>query len=180
MSQSMSKESCVLLFIDWQVRLFPVMPEKIRENNLKNASNLKWLAEQLGIPTLFSEQYPKGLGPTLDTLQPCDPLEKVTFSVLKTTALSEALSKENRPTVILSGMETHICVLQSAQDLVNAGYKVWVPADAVLSRHKLDWKMGLQTMVSMGCQLTSTESLCFSWLESAKNPHFKAFSKRIR
>ena len=180
MSHFMTATHCALLFIDWQERLFPAMTEKCRDRYLKNAEHLHWLAKALDIPVLFSEQYPRGLGPTLSSLEATNPIEKITFSAMQTPAFAAAVKQTNRQTIVLSGMETHICVAQTARDLVAAGYSVVVPADAVLSRRKLDWKMGLQRMVGDGCRLNTAEGVLFEWLEQAGTDLFKEVSKRIR
>ena len=180
MSHFMTADHCALLFIDWQERLFPVMGEKVREQNLKNAVNLHWLARELNVPVLFTEQYPKGLGPTVSALEAQSATEKVSFSAVQTEGFVEIIQQLERQVLIISGMETHICVAQTARDLRAAGYTVVVPADAVLSRRKLDWKMGLQRMVSDGCRLNTTEGILFEWLGRAGTPLFKEVSKRIR
>ena len=180
MSHFMTAANCALLFIDWQERLFPVMNEKCRDRYLKNAENLHWLAKELDIPVLFSEQYPRGLGATLSALEATAPIEKITFSALQTPEFEQALSRLEKPHVILSGMETHICVAQTARDLGAAGYTVTVVADAVLSRRKLDWKIGLQRMTAEGCRISTTEGVLFEWLQRAGSETFKALSKRIR
>ena len=180
MSHFMTADRCALLFIDWQERLFPAMEETVRERNLKNAVNLHWLARELNVPVLFTEQYPKGLGSTLSALEAQTATEKMTFSAVQTKGFLEAVQQLERQVVIISGMETHICVAQTARDLRTAGYTVVVPADAVLSRRKLDWKMGLQRMVSDGCRLNTTEGILFDWLGQAGTPLFKEVSKRVR
>ena len=180
MSHFMSAPCCALLLIDWQERLFPAMPERIRERNLKSAGHLRWLAYALDIPVLFSEQYPRGLGSTLEALSPTNAIDKSAFSAMKSERFSDAVRDTKRTTMILSGMETHICVAQTARDLRQAGFEVVLATDAVLSRRKLDWKMALQCMASDGCRLSTTEAVLFDWLEEAGTPLFKELSKRIR
>ena len=180
MSHFMTADHCALLFIDWQERLFPAMAEGVRDTNLKHAVNLHWLARKLNVPVLFTEQYPKGLGRTLQALDSQAAFEKTSFSAMHDPNFAKAVSQMERKTLILSGMETHICVAQTARDLRAAGYTVVVPADAVLSRRKLDWKMGLQRMVSVGCRLDSAEGILFEWVGQAGTPIFKELSKRIR
>lgn len=173
-----------LLLIDWQERLFPAMPEAWREQARARAQTLRWLAGELGVPTLASEQYRRGLGGTLDELAVPDTYEKMTFSALREPALAERLA-HLLPTggprsVIVSGMETHICVAQSCRDLVEAGYQVWLVGDACLSRRTLDWKLGLERARSDGALVVTAEAALFELIGQAGTPLFKELSRRIR
>ena len=173
-------ENATLLLIDWQTRLFDVMPTLFRDKIRSNAENLLWIAQMLEIPTVQSEQYPRGLGPSLSGLNTPDPVEKTSFSAMVTPEFAATLKELDRKQVILTGMETHICVAQTCRDLLDAGYDVWVVADAVLSRRSLDWQLGIESMRTDGARLTTTEALLFSLLRDANNPYFKDASRRIR
>ena len=169
-----------LMLIDWQERLFPVMPEGIRDRNLKQVSTLHWFAQETGMPTFVSEQYPKGLGATLSSLEVTGAISKTHFSAMKEEVFANKV-KENLPeTVILTGMETHICVLQTGLDLLGLGCRVQVVVDGVLSRRKLDWKTGLGQLKKAGAELVTTEGVLFAHLEKAGGVLFKDVSRRIR
>lgn len=169
-------EQCQLLLIDWQQRLFEAMPEEVRAQSLKAAENLAFLADSMGIPVLRTEQYPKGLGPTLPSLAgPC--VEKMSFSAMGEPAFIENLS---RPHLVVSGMETHICVALTVLDLRERGMHVTVVADACLSRRKSDWKRGLELCRSAGATVISSETFLFGTIGKAGTPLFKEISRRIR
>lgn len=166
-----------LLLIDWQHRLFPAMPEGIRDQALKNAENLLFLAESLGMLVLASEQYPQGLGATLPALARPDAVEKLSFSAVQEPKFAERLVG---PRVIVSGMETHICVALTVADLRARGLEVLVAADACLSRRKGDWERGLEFCRTAGAQILSTETILFGAIGRAGTPLFKEISRRIR
>ena len=121
---------------------------------------------------LASEQYPRGLGPTLPQLNVDAPVQKTRFSAAE--ALEPALAATARRQVIVCGMETHICVAQTCADLISSGYDVVVPADAVLSRRKLDWHYGLEVMAGLGASISTAEALLFELLGKALQ-HLKFF-----
>ena len=181
MSDRLEVSESALLLIDWQERLFPAMPEGVRESALNAAMNLRWLAGELGLPVLVSEQYPRGLGSTLPQLAGSPTIEKISFSAMREPAFADALGALSpRRDVLLSGMETHICVAQTARDLSAEGYRVWLIADACLSRRKLDWRLGLERAVADGCRVVSAEAALFELVGRAGTPLFKELSKRIR
>ena len=179
-----ASEHTALILIDWQERLQPAMPHCCEQNQL-NAEHLLWFAGQCSMPVVVTEQYPKGLGPTVESLRVLLPdsasvIEKRDFSAAALPHFNGELAKLNIQEVVLIGMETHICVAQTAMDLIKQDYNVWLPVDAVLSRRKLDWQFGIQQMQQTGVRLTTTEALIFSWLGRAEGELFKAFSRRIR
>ena len=126
MNSGLSPRTSSLLVIDWQERLFPAMPDGLRDHALARASHLVWMAQSLEIPILATEQYPKGLGPTLAELGLKQAMPKTTFSALKDPAIAAAVADGARNQVILTGMETHICVAQTVRDLCGLGRDVWV------------------------------------------------------
>jgi hypothetical protein len=180
MNSELSSTTAVLAVIDWQERLFPAMPEGLRDRALAQGANLTWLARSLDIPIVASEQYPRGLGPTLPDLEISQALPKTTFSAMRDPAFRQALEASGRSQVILSGMETHICVAQTARDLLASALEVWVVADACLSRRRLDWELGLDRMRADGARVVTAEAALFELLGEAAGPIFKELSRRIR
>lgn len=183
MSPRLDPARCALLLVDWQERLFSAMPEDRREDARRRAGDLRWLAGELGLPVLATEQYPRGLGPTLADLAAPEPIEKLSFSALGEPRFVEQLDARcgaDRPDVLLSGMETHICVAQTCRDLLEAGRRVWVVADACLSRRELDWRLGLDRMRDDGARLLTHEAVLFELIGRAGTPVFKEISRRIR
>jgi nicotinamidase-related amidase len=134
-------------------------------------------ARILGVPRLVSEQYPKGLGRTVPEvgLEDEHPIEKTVFSV----ARADAFDLAGREQAIVCGIETHVCVSQTVHDLLERGIEVHVPADAVGSRHQLDYERGLERMERAGAVVSSVEAALFELLERAGTPEFKAVQKLI-
>ena len=179
MPPSLDRASTTLLLIDWQERLYDVMPRERRESARAAAGLLRWMAGELGMPILASEQYPRGLGSTLSDLATPDPVEKMTFSALRTPAFTTRLGPAPRA-VLVAGMETHICVAQTCRDLVAAGHQVWLVADACLSRRPLDWELGVARIRQDGATVVTAEAALFELLGEAGTPLFKELSRRIR
>lgn len=184
-----SPARAALLVIDLQERLASVMPEKIVERCLKHTGILVAAAQRLGLPVVVSEQYPKGLGPTvpalaeaLTQLAPAQlhRFEKLTFSACATPELSALLPSLGRDQWIVTGMETHICVLQTARDLLRRGAAVHVAVDAVASRTKLNFRIGIEQLRAMGAVPSSTETIVFDLLGRASGEDFKALSRLIK
>jgi nicotinamidase-related amidase len=134
-------------------------------------------ARILGIPRLVSEQYPKGLGHTAVEvgLEDEHPIEKSVFSAVR----AEGFDLAGREQAIVCGIETHVCVSQTVHDLLDRGVEVHVPADAVGSRHALDYERGLERMERAGAVVSTVESALFELLERAGTPEFKAVQKLI-
>lgn len=178
----LDKTRSALLVVDVQERLAPAMAES--ERVVSRVRILLEAARRLGVPVLASEQYPKGLGRTIEPLAPlledATVIEKVAFSCAREPRFAEALSAARRSQVVVCGMETHVCVLQSAMDLKANGYEVHVAADAVGSRDPARRELGLARMRHAGCTIVDTEMVVFEWLGSAGGEHFKALSALIR
>ena len=173
-----------LVIIDVQQRLAAAMPSGVRERVVQQIGILLAAAELLSVPVIVTEQYPKGLGPTeqelINSLKGKAPvIEKTNFSCVKADGFNSALELAACKQVILTGMETHICVLQTALDLIEAGYEVFVVEDAVSSRTKSNQYNALQRLRQAGVIVTNVESLLFEWLQDASHPHFKTLSKLI-
>jgi nicotinamidase-related amidase len=149
---SLSKDEAVLVIIDIQERLAAVMSE--RERVTGNCVHLIEISKLLHIPVVLTEQYPKGLGPTVSEIKTAlpdyQPVEKIAFSCCGQPAFLDRLSVSGRKKVIVCGMETHICVLQSCVDLIEKGFTVHVASDAQCSRAKENHKTGIQFMRDAG------------------------------
>jgi nicotinamidase-related amidase len=179
-------ESSLLLVVDVQERLLSAMPEPSRARLLANAHVLLEAARLLGVATMASEQYPKGLGPTAapigDKLREMSvtPRAKVCFDVCGDLGLAREISAAAPRAVVLFGMETHICVFQTARELVRRGYDVFVVADAVASRTEENRAMGLELAARAGAFVAPTETVVFDWLREAGSDAFKTISKLVR
>lgn len=175
----LEKDKSCLLLIDVQEKLTP----HVRESEAL-ISRCQWmirLATELNVPLLVSEQYPRGLGATIEPLRilvsRAKHVEKVHFSCFREQDFQQCLQNMNKKQFVLIGIETHVCVLQSAMDLKKAGHEVFVVVDAVSSRSELDHKYGLKRMKQAGIQLITSEMVFFEWVEKAGTPQFKTLSK---
>jgi len=178
-----SPETAALVLVDWQVRLEPAMEAERLAFARRNASILLRAAAETGMPVIATEQYPKGLGSTVAELRgllPMAPIAKTGFSCTDSGPFMEALAALERRVVVLAGMETHVCVWQTARELRARGYAVHVVGDAVLSRTAENRAIGLELMRAAGCYQTSTEVVAFDLVRGAKHPAFKAISKLVR
>ncbi|RMG73729.1 MAG: hydrolase [Nitrospirae bacterium] len=177
-----SADDALLLIIDIQERLAAVMDE--RETVLKNTTHLIELSKLFNIPVIITEQYPKGLGPTVselrDALGDYQPIEKVTFSCCGAQGFMDAIRETGRKKVLVTGMETHICVLQTCLDLLEQSLEVWLIADALTSRRDYDKALSLELLRQAGCMVTTTEAVLFQVLKRAGTEEFKIISRRIK
>jgi nicotinamidase-related amidase len=181
----LKKEDTSLVVVDMQEKLMSAMPEIESRFTVKNVKILLEAAGILGIPVNVTEQYPKGLGPTIEEIKESagdcfKPIEKVVFSCARSPEFMDALKDLGRSSVLLCGVETHVCVLQTAIDLINEGYHVYIPADAVISRKELDWQKGIDLMEKAGATVGTTEAFLFQLLERAGTDEFKQISKLVR
>lgn len=169
-----------LLIIDVQERLMPKILE--REALLGNIGFLIDAARLLNMPVLATEQYPKGLGPTVPELAAKLPERpaKVDFSCCAIPAVVETFRREARPKVLLAGIEAHVCVQATALDLLVRDFRVYIAVDAVGSRYALDKDYALRRLERAGAVLTTTETAIFEWIGGAGHPQFKAISKLIQ
>ena len=159
------------------------MNEQVRKQVIANSSRLCQAATLLDIPITHTEQYPQGLGETEPALQaylPSAAIEKTSFSCCKAEHFPSRLAHARRKQIVLSGMESHVCVLQTAIQLKQLGYQVFVLEDAICSRYKHHHKNALQRLHQAGIVISSTESTLFEWLRDAKHEHFKAISRLVR
>jgi nicotinamidase-related amidase len=171
-----------LVMIDIQDKLVDVMPKNEIKKVIDVSNILLQASKLLDIPLLYTEQYPKGLGTTvkeLKSLLPHPAIEKKTFSCLDEPKFKSALVK-SRPQIILCGLETHICILQTALALKAMGKEVFVVEDATLSRSSLHHQNAIARLRSEGIVITNAESVMFEWLRAAEGDHFKAIAKLIK
>ncbi len=180
-SLRLSPAQASLLVVDIQERLCPAMEPEALERMLKRTCAAIDGAKALKLPLLVTEQYPKGLGPTharvRERIGEFKPVEKLEFSA----AVPEVITAlGDRRQVLLVGMETHICVFQTARDLVEKGFEIWLCADAVLSRSAEDRRVGFELCKEIGARITTVESALFDMLGRAGSPEFKAISAAVR
>lgn len=180
-----SAANSLLVVIDIQHRLAGAMAAGDRERVIRNSSILLQAAKQIPLPVIATEQYAKGLGPTEESVSqhfPAGhtPIDKTCFACSSSRQFMETLGGYHRGQIILTGMETHVCVLQTAMELLNAGYQVFVVADAVCSRNEMHYHNALERMRQAGIIISNTESVLFEWLRDAKHEHFKAVTALIK
>ncbi len=175
-------EDAVLLIVDIQERLAVVMKE--RERVVRNNLHLIELAKMINLPFVVTEQYPKGLGRTVSELHaalpPYQPVEKTSFDCCGQPAFLAEIRKLNRKKIIVTGMETHICVLQTAIGLLQEGFFPHMVQDAICSRTEENWRTALEYMRDAGAVITCTETVLFQLLKVAGTEEFKKISQRIK
>jgi len=175
-------ERSVLLVVDVQEKLFRVAFK--REKLVDNLQRLIKGIQVLEVPVLLTEQYPQGLGPTIKEitllLTNIKPIPKTSFSCCGDRAFLKELEKLDRRQVLISGIESHVCVYQTAADLICSGYEVHVVSDAISSRTEENREIGLKMMGRLGVNLTSTEAVLFELLKVAGGDKFKAISQIVR
>jgi Isochorismatase family len=175
---------CILTIVDIQKKLLPPIFEK--ERLVKNSQLLIRLAGVLNVPTLMSTQYAEGLGetiPEISSLLPeTRPVNKRMFSCFGSEAFCSALKRlpGKRNTILLCGMESHICVMQTALEALREGYLVHVASDAVSSRTEWNWKIGLERMRQAGAVVSSTEMIIYELLRSSGTQPFKEMLKYLK
>ncbi|PYX88381.1 MAG: hypothetical protein DMG68_08655 [Acidobacteria bacterium] len=170
-------DQCALVVVDIQQKLLPPIFQK--EQLIRNSQLLIRLAGILKMPAIVTTQYAKGLGATVpeiaSLLPQTEPIDKQQFSCFGSDVFCSVLKRlpGNRNTVLLCGMETHICVMQTALGALRAGYLVHVASDAVSSRAEWNWKIGLERMRSAGAIISSAETILYELLRSSDSPAFK-------
>jgi nicotinamidase-related amidase len=178
----LNTEEVVLLLVDIQGKLAQFMYEK--ERLFGNLQTLVKGIQVLEVPILWMEQNPEGLGPTIpeiaDLLPDIAPISKMSFSCCRNEQFVKSLSEINRKQVLIAGIETHICVYQTAAELLDMGYAVHVVADAVSSRTEENKTIGLQKMKDAGASWTSVETLLFELLRVAEGEKFKTMLKIVK
>ena len=178
----LSTETTVLLIIDMQEKLTRVMTDK--ESLVVNLQKLIKGAKVLGLPLLLTEQYPQGLGATIpeviNLLPETKPLAKMSFNCCDDLNFLEKLKSLKRKQVLVTGIESHVCVYQTASALLGLGYEVQVVADCVCSRAKENNSIAIEMMRDMGVSITSTEIALFELLKTAENKNFKDISLIVK
>lgn len=185
---TLEPSSTALLVVDVQERLAAAMPDFDRRRTIASIELLLETARLLRMPVLATEQYPRGLGPTVEPIkvffQQFDPpvavVEKTVFSALGSPDIARTLSNLKVRSVITVGMEAHVCVFQTARELKARGYYPHVPFDAVASRNPECRQMALASLRHHGVTVTTTETVVFDLLRDASHPHFKALSQRVK
>jgi isochorismate hydrolase len=176
----LAPDRSALLVVDVQISLTPLVLD--HQRMVWNISRLIRGATAMGIELHGTEQYPRGLKETVEALSGMLPPrhEKMDFSVGGVLPLMDQFRATERTQIVLAGIETHICILQSALDLLAGGYEVFVVADAVSARRTVDHEVALQRLRDEGAQLVTTETALFEWCRSASNPAFRTISDLAR
>lgn len=185
MSRRIDRENAVLLVIDVQRKLLPHIDD--HEQVERNIIRLIQGTHILGVPVIVTEQYPQGIGhttePVLEALEEThgtEAIQKMTFSSCGAPEFIERLEALGRKDVILAGVETHVCVHQSALDLLDRDYRVWIVGDAVSSRTARNRQIALERMAGEGARLTSTEMILFELTVECGSDEFRAISKLVK
>lgn len=177
---TINSKDALLLMIDIQERLFNAMNDDSQVMLKKNSAILINTAAEFSIPLIITEQYRKGLGETIAVLKDLAGeslnLEKIHFDCMKNEEIKNAIMKTGKKTVIITGIESHICVFQSALSLLSSGLKVVIASDAVASRRKHDYRTALKSLAEAGALIYPTETIAFMILEKAGTPEFKKLS----
>ena len=174
-------DSTVLVLVDFQGKLARIVQDS--EQVIASACKLARAAAVLGLPIIWTEQNPAGLGPTVEELAgllPGEPIAKQAFSCWREPAFAKAMTGRARRSVLLAGIETHICVFQTAEDLRAGGYDVHVVAEAVSSRTAANRQVGLARIAATGAKVTSVEMAVFELLGAAGGEKFKEILKIVK
>lgn len=173
-------DDTALLVIDIQERLFNAMEKELKPALIKTNAILIKTARTFGMPVVVSEQYPKGLGPTIteiaELLSDIPRIEKLYFSCFRDVHIRKAIEAAGKLNVIVTGIETHVCVLQTVLDLLDAGYNPVVASDAVLSRNASDRLAAIEAMRDAGAVVYPMETISFMLIEKAGTQEFKQLS----
>jgi nicotinamidase-related amidase len=179
----LDRQKALVLVVDVQERLVPAMPPEGLARVVKYGRALVATARELGMPVLATEQYPKGLGVTIPELRevlPQPALVKNHFSCGADPAFAAALKATGRRQVVIVGMETHVCVFQTARDLVQLGYEVHVCGDAVTSRSEENRRIALELMRDAGAVITTAETVIFDLLHEAGTAEFRKVAPLVK
>jgi nicotinamidase-related amidase len=176
----MTTGDTALLVIDVQQKLLGLIPRA--DVLVRNIAFLIDGTRLLDMPTLATEQYPRGLGPTAPALAQrlTERPDKVAFSCCAVSSVVQGLERGGRRKVVLAGIETHVCVLQTALDLLAGDYRVYIVVDAVASRYPIDHEVALRRLERAGAVLTTTETCLFEWVGGADHPQFKKVSALVQ
>lgn len=183
MNKLLETDQTLLLIIDVQEKLINAQFSK--EIIAKNTAILAEACNILKIPVIVSEQYPKGLGSTIEQVKnklasDTAIFEKTSFSCLREDGFKALLKNYNKKQILVCGMECHVCVHQTVSDLLNEGYEVHIIQDAISSRKEWEYEQGLKRMISSGAVASSVEIALFEFLKGAKHPEFKSVQGLIK
>ena len=177
-------DDCILVIVDVQERLMSSMKEETKNLISKNISILIQVAQKLEIPIIITEQYPKGLGKTLDEISSITPniipFEKISFSCMGSEEFVHSIRSLKRTKILLTGVETHVCCYQSTLDLLASGFIVHLISDATCSRKKHNWKTALSSLKDVGTYISSTEQVTFDLARVAGTDMFKLISSLVK
>lgn len=176
------REDCLLLIVDVQERLVCALDKDVA---VKKTAAMAKAAQMLDIPVIATEQYPQGLGATVDVVKenfsPNTPIiSKTTFSALGTEGFLQILRGFDKKQILICGIETHVCVHQTAADLISKGFEVFVIKDACASRNKYEFKQGIECMKENGARIYCVEIALFELLGDSKDPHFKQIQALVK
>jgi nicotinamidase-related amidase len=179
----LDREQTVLMIIDVQEGYRGKTVE--HERMVRGVRRLVDAAQVVGVPILATEQYPKGLGHLVpevrEGLAPGDPvIEKLSLSCCGEPAFASALGALKRTQALVCGIEAHACVNQTVHDLLDGGFRVHVPYDAISSRFEHDYRIGWEKMIGSGALPTTVEMACLEWVRSAGTPEFKAVQRLLK
>ena len=175
-----SADDTGLLVIDVQGKLLPLIPDAAAV--VRNVAFLIDAATLLGMTVQATEQYPRGLGPTAPELArrlPHRP-EKTGFSCCAIPEVAETFRREARPKVVLCGLESHVCVLNTALDLLALDFRVYLAVDAISCRYRIDHEVAMRRLEQAGAVLTTAEGCVFEWVGGASHPRFKEVSRLVQ
>ncbi len=180
----LSRKNTALVVIDMQEKLADVMDEDMFDTALRNTAILAESFRIMGLPVIETRQYPKGLGNTVeelrDSLEPGLIIEKTAFSACADQRFVGFLKENAVENVILTGMEAHICVLQTALDLIEAGFNVHIAADAVISRNDFNWETGLDMMQNAGVVVSVAETIIYQLIGDSSAKEFKEIQRLMK
>ncbi len=192
MTLALTPADSLVLLIDWQERLVGAMPAEVESAHRSKAEILLRAAAAAGVPVVVTEQYPRGLGPTVESLRdaiaaveqasgaPVPVIAKRDFAATDVDEVNVALDASGRSQIVVLGMEAHICVWQTVRALAERGHAVHVPRDAVVSRRTADYRAALSLYLNAGAVVTSVEAVAFDWVRRAEGDVFKAISRLVR
>ena len=168
--------------VDAQAKLLGVMRRE--QTIVDNAVRLLYLADRFHLPVIATEQYPRMMGPIVPEIKEHmpeqDPIKKMDFNCCAVSEFNNRLQAAGIQSIILAGVETHVCILQTCLSLLEAGYRVHVPQDAVDSRTEENWRVGIELMKEAGAVISSTETVIFQVLNKAGTPQFKDMLRIIK
>lgn len=178
--QKLNEDDALLVVIDMQEKLVRAMDDEA--GLTARAEKLVKGFTAIGLPVLFTQQYTKGLGGTIEEIKNADFsfVEKLSYSVMGAPEFSGLLASAGRKQLVVCGIEAHVCVQQSVLDFLEAGYEAFVAADATASRNPRDKRTALRRMSGAGAVITTMESVLFELLGTAEHPKFKAISNIVK